>query len=95
MQMCLNVIKCIVLFNRYQGKLECAENIATDCPKGSPAGRLLEAYQLAEMMVFAGDVCAAHPSVCSVKTAMVCVSDLGQAVSRYDYLSIDNAAVCK
>ena len=82
-------------FSRYEGRLECAENIGSDCKRGTAAGRLWEAYQLTEIMVFAGDICTDEPRMCSFQAAMSCISYLGQTVSTYDYLSVDNGPVCR
>lgn len=73
----------------------CLASLNTSCSRGQPAGRLLEIYNLAYVSVGLSDVCSHTLNLCSVRSAMNCITDLSVQVTLHDYTSSDSTAVCR
>ena len=89
--------KYLSIFHSYGGNLDCLEGLAVsdNCTRNSPAGALWEIYQVSEMLVYTGDVCAEDPHICSTQFAMNCITHLSETVTLHDYTSNDNGEVCR
>lgn len=74
---------------------DCLASLNQSCSRGQPAGRLLELYTLAQSLVAVGGVCSPNADICSVQTAMNCITDLSIQVTLHDYTSSDDSAVCR
>jgi len=83
-----------VLYSSYSSS-DCLSSLNQTCSRGQPAGRLTELYTLARAMVAVGGVCSETSHMCSVRSAMNCVTDLSVEVTKHDYTSSDDTVVCR